>query len=89
MAKVRIIPDYIFRNRNPYIVGIRVITGRFRVKDMIVFDNGDVGTIVGITDQHKGRRRTQARKDELLAIAIEGVHWKRSNESGYAITKAP
>ena len=87
MAKVRIISDYVFRNRNPYIVGVEVVKGNIRVGDEIVFDNGDTGSIVGI--QKHANDRVQAKLFETVAIAIEGVHWKRSNERGYAMTKAP
>lgn len=88
MAKVKIIPDYVFRNKDPYIVGIEVLQGRFRLGDMIIFDNGDKGVIIDLTNS-KGKRKIQARKGEYVSIAIRDVHWKRSNERGHAIIKAP
>lgn len=87
MAKVKIITEYVFRNKDPYIVGVEVLKGNFRVGDEIVFDNGDTGIIIGI--QKRGRERVQAKLYENVAIAIERVYWKRSNEHGYAIIKSP
>jgi translation initiation factor IF-2 len=82
MARVKIITDYIFRNRNPYIVGVEVLEGNFRVGDKIVFDNGDTGNVIAI--QKRAQERVQALLYETVAIAIEGVHWKKSNERGHA-----
>ena len=71
-AKIRLLPDCVFRQSNPAVVGIRVLGGKLRADvDLIKLDGKKVGHLKTM----QLRQETIREADEGLevAVAIEGV----------------
>lgn len=71
-AKIRILPNCIFRVSKPAIVGIRVLAGRIRIGEYLIGSDGrDAGRIKSI---HSGEDTLkEAKQGDEVAIGIEGV----------------
>ncbi|WP_048151669.1 translation initiation factor IF-2 [Palaeococcus ferrophilus] len=70
---IRLYPDerYVFRRRNPAIVGIEVIEGRIRPGYPLMKQNGEkIGVIKSI--KNKDDFINEAKKGDAVAVAIEG-----------------
>jgi len=71
-AKIRLLPDCVFRQSNPAVVGVRVLGGKLRADvDLIKLDGKKVGHLKTM----QLRQETIREADEGLevAVAIEGV----------------
>jgi len=70
---LRILPNSAFRNRNPLLLGCKVVEGSLRVGTplSIPAKGVDVGKVIGIQANHKDV--TKASKDEEVAVKIESV----------------
>jgi translation initiation factor aIF-2/yIF-2 len=71
-AKIRLLPDCVFRQSNPAVVGVRVLGGKLRPDvDLVTLDGRKMGHLKTI----QLRQETVREADEGLevAVAIEGV----------------
>lgn len=75
-SKIVIMPDYIFRAAKPVIVGVKVISGRIKVDDNLIREDGKyAGTIKSIRDGETSKKFAEAGSE--VAIAIDGVTLNR------------
>ncbi|BAB59593.1 translation initiation factor IF2 [Thermoplasma volcanium GSS1] len=75
-AKIRILPQYIFRASKPVIVGIRVETGQIKVGDNLIRSDGKyAGTIKSIRNDEVSVRYQDAPAE--VAVAIDNVTLNR------------
>ena len=70
-AKIQVLPGYIFRRRDPAIVGVRVLSGTLRPGYPLMRDDGrPLGKVYQI--QLKGKSISEAKKGSEVAISIVG-----------------
>ena len=68
-AKILVLPDHIFRNSGPAIVGVRIEEGKIK-KGVNLMKNGEViGRIHGI--QNEGEKKDEAVKGDEVALSID------------------
>jgi translation initiation factor 5B len=71
-AKVKMLPDFIFRNSDPAVFGVRVEAGTLYPKVQLITDKGKrVRRVHQIQD--KGQTIEKAAKDSEVAISIRGI----------------
>ena len=71
-AKLKMFPEYIFRNSNPAVFGVSVEGGTLKPKVSVITDKGKrVGKVHQIQD--KGQTLEKADKDSEVAISIRGI----------------
>ncbi len=71
-AKIRILPNCIFRVSKPAIVGVRVLAGRIRIgQSLIGADGRDAGRIRSIRSGEDALK--EAKQGDEVAVGIEGV----------------
>lgn len=71
-AKIKIVPDCIFRQNNPAILGIEVLEGVLKVGAELIKTNGDVVDEVK-SMQSEGENLREAKKGEQVAISLPRV----------------
>ncbi len=70
-AKIQVIPGYVFRRRDPAIVGVRVLSGTLRPGYPLMRGDGKpLGKVYQI--QLKGRNVPEAKRGDEVAISIVG-----------------
>ena len=70
-AKIRILPDCVFRQSNPAVVGVRVLGGKLQSDVDLVLTNGrKVGHLKQIQDRNETIYEVDAGRE--VAISIEG-----------------
>ena len=71
-AKIKILPNCIFRTSKPAIVGVRVLAGRIRIGEHLIGSDGrEAGRIKSI---HSGEDTLkEAKQGEEVAVGIDGV----------------
>lgn len=76
VAKVEILPQYVFRNSNPAIFGVRILAGKLS-SNMEVIDSNDevIGRIKNI--QSEGKSVQEASEGMEVAISIPGLSFDR------------
>jgi len=78
-AKIKMFPEYIFRNSNPAVFGVNVEGGTLEPKTLLITDEGKkVGKLHQIQD--KGQTIDKAEKDDEVAISIRGIEVGRDIE---------
>lgn len=83
-AKIKILPDYIFRISKPAIVGIEVLAGTIRTNVKLMNEEGRViGTVKGLQDRKENIE--EARKGRQVAIAIDGATVGRQIKENYIL----
>ena len=71
-AKIRLLPDCVFRQSNPAVVGVRVLGGKLRSDvNLIKTDGKKVGHLKSIQLRQESIREADAGLE--VAISIEGV----------------
>jgi len=71
-AKIRLLPDCIFRQSNPAVVGVRVLGGKLRSDiDLVKMDGKKIGHLK--TMQLRGETIREAEAGQEVAISIEGA----------------
>jgi translation initiation factor 5B len=71
-AKLKMYPEYIFRQSNPAVFGVSVEGGTLKPKVMVITDKGKkVGRVHQIQD--RGQTLEKADKDSEVAISIRGI----------------
>ncbi len=79
--KIEILPGYVFRRRDPAIVGVRVLGGTLKPGAAVMRADGKVvGRIKSI--QKEGKSVKEAKKGEEVAVSIEGVTIGRQVHEG-------
>ncbi|PSP43109.1 translation initiation factor IF-2 [Halobacteriales archaeon QH_6_64_20] len=83
-ARFRILEDHVFRQSNPAVVGVEVLTGTLkrnaRVVDFAERDPDRVGQVKGLKEQ--GEDIEQARSGERVSVAIDGPTVGRQIDEG-------
>lgn len=78
-AKVKMFPEYIFRNSNPAVFGVNVEGGTLAPKVSLITDYGKkVGRVHQVQD--KGKNVDKAEKGDEVAISIRGIEVGRDIE---------
>ncbi|MCK4282080.1 MAG: translation initiation factor IF-2, partial [Candidatus Lokiarchaeota archaeon] len=78
-GKLQMMPEFIFRNSNPAVFGVRVIGGDLISKVPIIKNNGKyIGRINKVQD--KGQNIQKATKDMEVAVSMKGVEIGRDLE---------
>ncbi|MFX0186543.1 MAG: translation initiation factor IF-2 [Candidatus Hodarchaeota archaeon] len=71
-AKIKMFPEYIFRNSNPAVFGVSVEGGTLKPKVPLITDDGKrIGRVHQIQD--KGQSLEKADKDSEVAISVRGI----------------
>lgn len=69
-AKIQLLPNHVFRNSKPAIVGVRVIFGRLKINALLMKPNGErVGKVLAI--QSNNESVTVANANQEVAVSIE------------------
>jgi translation initiation factor 5B len=80
-SKISIMPEYIFRATKPVIVGVKVFTGRIKVGDTLIKEDGKFGgTIKSIREGEISKQAANAPIE--VAVAIDGVTLNRQIHPG-------
>ncbi len=80
-SKLTIMPEYIFRATKPVIVGIKVFSGRIKVGDTLMKQDGRYGGVVkSIRDGTVSKQSADAPSE--VAVAIDGVTLNRQIHPG-------
>ena len=83
-ARFRILEDHVFRQSDPAVVGVEVLSGTLkRNVHAALFEGSEpkrVGVVQGI--QHEGEDREQARAGERVSVAIDGPTVGRQIDEG-------
>ncbi|MEM4230713.1 MAG: translation initiation factor IF-2 [Candidatus Pacearchaeota archaeon] len=76
ICKLEILPQYIFRNSNPAIFGVRVIGGRVVAGTLLIDEkNEKIGKVKGIQAEKKSIESAEAGME--VAISVSGVTFDR------------
>jgi translation initiation factor 5B len=71
-AKIKILPNCIFRNTKPAIVGVRVLTGKLRSGTKLINSEGkEIGSLDAI--QQEGKDLQEAPEGKEIAVSINGA----------------
>jgi translation initiation factor 5B len=83
-AELTFLPGYTFRNSDPAIIGVEVVSGRILPGYPLINDKGKkVGTVLEI--QQEGNRKQMARAGERVAISIKGGVVGRNIKEGQVL----
>jgi translation initiation factor 5B len=76
LCKIKILPQYVFRNTNPAIFGVKVEVGKLIKGLNLVDDKGEkVGKIKNIQSENKSIE--EAQEGQEIAISIPGTNFER------------
>ncbi len=70
-CKIKILEGYIFRQSNPVVCGAEVIAGLLKSGTSLMKDFNSITEVKEI--QHEGKKLTQAKRGDQLAISLPGV----------------
>lgn len=70
-AELRVMPNCIFRNTKPAIVGVKVVCGRLRPNTELMKDGRVVGRVEQIQDN--GKNLAEAKERDEVAVSIKGA----------------
>jgi translation initiation factor 5B len=76
ICKLQILPEYVFRNSNPAIFGVRVLAGKLKVGIPMMDEKGEeVARVKSI--QHEKTAVQEATEGQELALALPGLAFDR------------
>ncbi|MCU0642451.1 MAG: translation initiation factor IF-2, partial [archaeon] len=76
ICKLEILPQYVFRNSNPAIFGVRIVAGKARVGIPLIDENGEeVARIKSL--QHEKSSVNEATPGQEMAMALPGINFER------------
>jgi len=76
VGKIEVLPQYVFRNSNPAIFGVRIVGGKIKTEVSIIDEEGiKVGRIKAI--QHEKSAVGEATEGMEVAISIPGQNFER------------
>ncbi|MBT5023426.1 translation initiation factor IF-2 [Candidatus Woesearchaeota archaeon] len=71
-CKIRLIPNYVFRQSNPAIIGADILVGNLKTNVMLIKENGkEVALVKSI--QHEKDSITEAKEGTQVAVSLPGV----------------
>ncbi|MFW6025035.1 MAG: translation initiation factor IF-2 [Candidatus Woesearchaeota archaeon] len=73
IGKFRILPGYVFRQNNPAVVGVEVISGKVKTKSRLLTKNARVVGEIKSIKNDKQENISSAKKGMKVPISIEGV----------------
>lgn len=76
ICKLEILPQYVFRNSNPAIFGVKVIAGKVKIGIPLIDENGDEVARIKSLQQEK-RSVEEAVEGQELAVALPGITFDR------------
>ncbi|MEM4259282.1 MAG: translation initiation factor IF-2 [Candidatus Pacearchaeota archaeon] len=76
ICKLEILPQYVFRNSNPAIFGVKVVAGKIKVGIPLIDDNGEEVARVKSLQKEKASVEEAGQGDEL-AVALPGIAFDR------------
>jgi len=80
-GKIKIIPQYIFRQANPAIFGAEVISGKISTGiNLINVDGKKIGRIKSIED--KGKKLKELKRGQESAVSVSGMNIGRNAKGG-------
>ncbi|MFB6106759.1 MAG: translation initiation factor IF-2 [Halobacteriaceae archaeon] len=73
-ARFRVLPDHVFRQSDPAVVGVEVLSGTLKRNVPVAAFEGDEPTRVGVVNgiQNQGEDVEAARSGERVSVAIDG-----------------
>lgn len=76
ICKIEVLPQYVFRNSNPAIFGVRVVAGKVKVRLPLMDEKGEsVARVKSL--QHDKMNVEEASAGQELAIALPGLSFDR------------
>ncbi|MBX4212586.1 translation initiation factor IF-2 [Candidatus Pacearchaeota archaeon] len=76
IAKLEILPQYVFRNSNPAIFGVRVVAGHIKVGIPLIDENGkQIARVKSL--QHEKASVEEGKEGQELAMALPGTTFDR------------
>ncbi|MEZ0344987.1 MAG: translation initiation factor IF-2 [Infirmifilum sp.] len=89
-AVVQILPGYVFRRRDPIIVGVRVITGRIRpgIK-LITGDGREIGDVMQIREHDNVLEQAEEGAEVAISIRSKAMVGRQVNEGDYLYSDVP
>ncbi|MBI3334345.1 translation initiation factor IF-2 [Candidatus Pacearchaeota archaeon] len=76
ISKLEILPQYVFRNSNPAIFGVRVLAGKIKVGIPLIDEQGEeVARVKSL--QHEKTTVSEATEGQELALALPGIAFDR------------
>ena len=76
ICKLEILPQYLFRNSNPAVFGVRVVAGKVKVGIPLMDENGEEVARVKSLQKDKATVEIGKQGDEL-AMALPGINFER------------
>ena len=80
---MKIMPNYVFRQSNPAIVGMDILIGSIKIGDMVMKDGKDISTVKSI--QHEKDTLSKVEAGKQVAMALPGVTVGRQINEGDTI----
>jgi len=74
--KLEILPQYIFRDRNPAIFGVKILAGKLKPKIPLIDEQGEEIARIK-TIQSEGKNIEQAEEGQEVAISLPGITFSR------------
>jgi len=76
ICKLKILPQYIFRDRNPAVFGILVESGKLKANTQLIDENGkEIAKVKGI--QENQTKVQEAKQGQEIAISLPGITFSR------------
>ncbi|MEK6818351.1 MAG: translation initiation factor IF-2, partial [Nanoarchaeota archaeon] len=76
ISKVEILKQYVFKNSNPAVFGVKIISGKLKSGAHIIDDSGEeIAKLKSI--QHEKESRNEALEGQEVAIALPGLYFDR------------
>ncbi|MFV2014886.1 MAG: translation initiation factor IF-2, partial [Candidatus Heimdallarchaeota archaeon] len=80
-TKIEHIPEYVYKRNKPMVIGIRVLAGELKPRDVLLTENNiRVGTIQQI--KYNNEAIKVAKKDQEVSIAVRGPTFGRQIKKG-------
>jgi translation initiation factor 5B len=76
ICKIEILPQFVFRNSNPAIFGIRVVGGKLKEGVPLIDERGEeMGRVKGV--QHEKQAVKEATEGQEVALSLSGANFER------------
>ncbi|PLJ77652.1 translation initiation factor IF-2 [Infirmifilum sp. SLHALR2] len=89
-AVVQILPGYVFRRRDPIIVGVRVVAGRLRPGvRLITRDGREIGDVMQIREHDRVLESAEEGAEVAISIRSKAMVGRQVDEGDYLYTDVP
>lgn len=76
ICKLEVLHNYVFRNLNPAIFGVRILAGKLKTGLPLIDQNGEeISRVKSI--QHEKESRNEATEGQEIAVSLPGVNFER------------